>query len=194
MADIGQSLSLAFGVHELPVPAAPRRLFTALFPDAAACAAIDAERRRWGGLPERLHPVPQRMHLTLQCFGRVPAPAAQAWQAALAALRFAPFQLALDRAALWQAPSGTIAVLLPAPSAALHELHQASARLARAAGLPAATQGFRPHLTALRGAQAAGLLPLRQPIAWTVRAVELICSDLRARPPCYHRLGRFLSE
>ena len=39
---------------DLPTPAAPRRLFTALFPPPEACAAIDAERQRWPGLPRRL--------------------------------------------------------------------------------------------------------------------------------------------
>ncbi|MFT4193258.1 2'-5' RNA ligase family protein [Ottowia sp.] len=178
-------------MSELPIPVAPRRLFTALFPDAAACAAVDAERRRWPGLPSRLHPVPERMHLTLQFFGQVPAPAEQAWLRALAALRFEPFEIVLDHAELWQAPSGVIAVLRPAPNPALDELHRATARLARQAGLPAAMQGFRPHLTTLRRARVTERLPLRQPIGWTVRAVDLIWSDLHAQPPRYHRLGRF---
>ena len=178
-------------MRELPVPAAPRRLFTALFPDAPACAAIDAERRRWPGLPRNLHPVPERMHLTLQFFGQVPAPAEQAWLRALAALRFEPFEIALGHAELWQAPSGAIAVLRPAPSNALAALHQATARLAREAGLPAALSGWRPHLTTVRRAAAAALPPLQAPIRWMVRGVDLVWSDLQAQPPRYHRLGRF---
>jgi len=181
-----------FDMSDLPTPAAPRRLFTALFPDAAACAAVDAERQRWAGLPSgRLHPLPERMHLTLQCFNQVPVPAERAWLQALSALRFQPFEIVLDRAELWHAPSGLIAVLRPAPSAALDALHRATAQLARQAGLPAATQGFKPHLTTLRRAQATELSPLRQPIGWRVSAVDLIWSDLHARPPRYHRLGRF---
>lgn len=63
-----------FAMTDLPTPAAPRRLFTALFPPPEACAAIDAERQRWPGLPRRLHPVLGRMHLTLQFFNAVDAP------------------------------------------------------------------------------------------------------------------------
>lgn len=76
---------------------APRRLFTALFPDADALAAIDAARRGWGGLPRRLRPVPERMHVTLQFFNAVDAEREQAWRAALAGLRFDPFDIALTR-------------------------------------------------------------------------------------------------
>ncbi len=218
-ADTVPSPPALFPMSELPLPAAPRRLFTALFPDAAACAAVDAARRRWAGLPpgrpkagqlprgaadhaqrgsvganalpSRLHPAPERMHLTLQFFGQVPAPTEQAWRQALAALRFDPFEIVLDRAELWHAPSGVIAVLRPAPNPALDALHRATARLARQAGLPAATQGFKPHLTTLRRAEATELAPLRQPIGWTARAIDLIWSDLHAQPPRYHRLGRF---
>ena len=38
-----------FAMTDLPTPAAPRRLFTALFPPPEASTAIDAERQRWPG-------------------------------------------------------------------------------------------------------------------------------------------------
>ena len=176
---------------DLPTPAAPRRLFTALFPPPLACAAIDAERQRWPGLPRRLHPVPERMHLTLQFFNQVDAPHERDWLAALQALRFDPFEIALTQAELWCAPSGVIAVLVPEPSAELDALHRATAHLARQAGLPAATSGFRPHLTTLRRAERTTLMPLNQPIRWRVQQVDLIWSDLQSQPPRYHRLARF---
>ena len=180
-----------FTMSELTTPAVPRRLFTALFPDAAACAAIDAERQRWAGLPRRLHPVPERMHLTLQFFNQVDTPHERAWLAALQTLRFAPFEIALTQAELWRAPRGVIAVLTPAPSDALAALQHASAQLARQAGLPAAASGFKPHLTTLRRADQVTLAPLGQPVHWIVREVDLIWSDLQPQPPRYHRLGRF---
>lgn len=191
-ASPGQTLqNTLFDMTDLPTPSAPRRLFTALFPDAAACAAIDAERRRWTELPRRLHPVPERMHITLQFFNQVDAPHERDWLAALQALRFAPFEIALKQAELWRAPSGVIAVLLPEPGEALVALHEATAQLARQAGLPAASSGFRPHLTTLRHVGHTTLAPLRQPIRWTVRQLDLIWSDLKAQPPRYHRLGSF---
>ena len=171
-----------FAMTDLPTPAAPRRLFTALFPPPEACAAIDAERQRWPGLPRRLHPVLGRMHLTLQFFNAVDA---------LQTLRFAPFDIALTQAELWRAPSGVIAVLVPEHTPELAALHRATAQLARQAGLPAASNGFKPHLTTLRHAERTTLAPLTEPIRWTVRQVDLIWSDLKAQPPQYHRLGQF---
>lgn len=180
-----------FPPDDLPTPPAPRRLFTALFPPPEACAAIDAARRGWQGLPARLHPRPERMHLTLQFFNRVDAPHERAWADKLTALRFEPFEIALTHTEIWQAPSGAIAVLRPASSAALAALHGTTAQLARQAGLPASAEGWRPHLTTLRRAEALLPAPLAKPISWTVRAVDLIWSDLQAQPPRYHRLGVF---
>lgn len=212
-----------FSAGELPLPAAPRRLFTALLPDAAARAAVDAQRRRWvdqqpdlllparardegvslnGGGPHpalaggraALHPVPERLHVTLQCFNQVPAPTERAWHQCLRSLRFEAFEIVFDRAEPWRVARGElIVVLCAAPQPALAALHRATARLARQAGLPAAMQGFKPHLTALRFVRAAQPLPLSPPIRWTVRAVDLVWSDLHARPPRYHPLGRFLA-
>lgn len=168
-----------------------RRLFTALFPSSGASAAIAAARLRWPDLPRKLHPLPERMHVTLQFFNRVAPAQQQAWLDALARLRFEPFDLALVRAEVWRAPRGAIVVLRPAENAALDALHAATDELARAAGLAPERRGWEPHLTALRHADRLVLEPLAQPITWRVRAVDLIWSDLQARPPCYHRLGRF---
>lgn len=170
---------------------APRRLFTALFPDAPGCAAIDAARRGWGGLPRRLRPVPERMHVTLQFFGAVDAAQEAAWRAALAGLRFAPFDLALTRAELWHAPRGTIAVLRAEPSPALVELHAATDALARAAALAPDGRPYKPHLTALRQAGQVALARLPAPIVWRVRALRLVWSDLAAAPPRYRVLGEY---
>ena len=180
-----------FAMTDLPTSAAPRRLFTALFPPPEACAAIDAERQRWPGLPRRLHPVLGRMHLTLQFFNAVDAPHERDWLAAMQTLRFAPFDIALTQAELWRAPSGVIAVLVPEHTPELAALHRATAQLARQASLPAASNGFKPHLTTLRHAERTTLAPLTEPIRWTVRQVDLIWSDLKAQPPQYHRLGQF---
>ncbi len=172
-------------------PAAPRRLFTALVPDAAARAAIALVRQQWGGLPERLKPAPERMHVTLQFFNAVEAAREAAWLEALAALRFAPFEVQLTRAELWHAPHGTIAVLRAAPSEALTALHAATDEIARTAGLAPEARPFKPHLTALRRAEGVRLARLAAPVRWRVDALELLWSDLAAHPPTYHLLGRF---
>ena len=118
-------------------------------------------------------------------------PSERAWLQSLRTLHFDPFEIVLERAEPWRTDKDLIVVLRPAPSAALAALHRATAQLARRAGLPAATQGFKPHLTTLRYTQPTGPMPLRQPIRWTVRGIDLIWSELRPRPLCYHLLGRF---
>lgn len=180
-----------FDVDTLPLPTSPRRLFTALFPDANACAAIDAERQRWPGQPRRLHPVPERMHITFQFFNQVDAPHERGWLAALQDLRFDPFEVVLVQAELWRAPSGIIAVMTPEMTPELAALHLAAAKLARQAGLPAATQGWKPHLTTLRRAEELSLQPLTKAIRWKASHIELIWSDLKSQPRRYHTLGRF---
>ena len=171
--------------------AAPRRLFTALFADAAASAAIDAARQAWGGLPKRLRPAPERMHVTLQFFNAVDAERERAWRAALVGLRFEPFDISLTRPELWHAPRGTIAVLRAAPCPALDALHAATDAGARGAGLAPDAPPYKPHLTALRQADRVQGARLAAPITWRVDAVSLVWSELQAQPPRYHVLGSF---
>ncbi|WP_156909234.1 2'-5' RNA ligase family protein [Ottowia thiooxydans] len=180
-----------FGDNPLPEPAPPRRLLTMLFPDAQACAAIDAERQRWLGHPRELYPIPERMHITFQSFNQVDWPHERDWLIALKELRFEPFEIALAHAELWDASGQRIAVLLPEPSAELAELHLATARLARRAGLPAETRAWVPHLTTLRGAKKTKLQPLTQAIRWRVSHIDWIWSELKPKPLRYHRLGQF---
>lgn len=172
-------------------PSDSRRLFTALVPPPEACAAIDAERRRWTGLPRRLRPAPDRMHVTLQFHDSVAAARAEAWQAALATLDFEPFEIALVRAELWHAPRGTIAVLRTGPSEALAALQQRTAELAEQAGLPRERRPYKGHLTALRQAERVVPQRLAAPIVWRVSQLALVWSDLQAEPPCYRQLGLF---
>lgn len=174
-----------------PPPSTPRRLFTGLFPDPASCTAIHGLRQSWPGLPRRLLPVPERMHLTLQFFDPVTAEQERDWRAALTELRFAPFDLALVRPELWHAPRGTIAVLRSEKNKALDDLRAATDELARRAGLPVSTRPWKAHITVLRRADRLTLKSMAEPIGWTVRHVDLIWSDLQARPPQYHRLGQF---
>ncbi|MBY4594196.1 hypothetical protein K3217_01405 [bacterium BD-1] len=181
----------AFAMSSLSETAVPRRLFTALFPVPDASTAIDAERRNWPGLPRRLRPTPERMHLTLQFFNQVDAVRERDWLLALKELRFEPFEVSLTQAEIWRVPTGTIAVLLPELTPELAELHVATSKLARRVDLPAVTQGWRPHVTTLRRAESVQLQPLTQAIRWRVSCVELIWSELNAQPPRYHRLGQF---
>lgn len=131
------------------------------------------------------------MHITFQFFNQVDAPHEQDWLAALQRLRFEPFEIALTQAELWRAPSGIIAVLTPELTPELAALHLVTANLTRRAGLPAATHGWKPHLTTLRHAEKLSLQPLTQAIRWQAAHIDLIWSELKSQPPRYHRLGRF---
>lgn len=186
-----QVILYAFVMSSLPEPAAPRRLFTALFPAPDASAAIDAERRNWKGLPRRLRPTPERMHLTLQFFNQVDAVRERDWLLALKELQFEPFEIRLTQAEIWRVPTGTIAVLLPELTPQLAQLHAVTSKIARQVGLPAVTDGWRPHLTTLRRAECVDLQPLAQPIRWRASCVDLVWSELNAQPPRYHQLGQF---
>ncbi len=181
----------AFAMSSLPEPQVPRRLFTALFPVPDASAAIDAQRCNWQGLPRRLRPTPERMHLTLQFFNQVDAVRERDWLIALKELHFEPFEISLTQAEIWRVPTGTIAVLLPELTPELADLHVATSKLARRVGLPAVAAGWRPHVTTLRRAENVQLQPLTQAIRWRVSCVELIWSELNAQPPRYHCLGQF---
>lgn len=171
--------------------AAGRRLFTALFPDAALRAALDAARQPWRGATRPLRPRPERLHLTLQFCAHASAAQEVAWRQALARLRFAPFTLTLERVECWRLPRERVWVLRPAPSVELTALHQRSAALAHVAGLMLPERTWKPHLTLLRHAPAGSAPEALALLHWTVREVVLVCSDLRAQPARYDVLGRF---
>lgn len=170
------------------------RLFTAVMPSAAERQAMEALRRQWPGLPARLRPVPGRLHMTLQFVARWPAARLVDWQAALAPLRFAPFEVRWTRSQVWGQGAQRLLVLRPDANEALQALHAATEALAREAGLPWQARRWRPHVTVWRGVPAAHRPPiglLAQPLCWRVDAVSLVCSDLEAQPPRYRILGRY---
>lgn len=169
-----------------------QRLFTALLPPPSACAAIDAERRRWmKRAAERIRPAVERLHLTLQFHDAVDREQEQAWIAALTTLRFSPFEIVLTHAQVWMAPRGAIVVLRARPSAALMDLQERTASLAAQAGLAREARPFKPHVTVLRTAERVAIEALSSDVSWRAREVALVWSDLQAKPPCYRLLASF---
>lgn len=156
------------------------RLFLAALPDAATRRSLEhlrdelarpGERRVAGG----------RLHLTLRFLGDTPADQVRPLIDALGRLEHPPCALQLDRVGhfrgpriLWAGPSR--------PPAALLDLRDEMNGLADAAGVPAATAPFRPHVTLCRAA-APGRRPARfEPIDWTVDHCALIASHLGPQP------------
>ena len=150
----------------------PARLFLALWPDAAALAAIAAWQAAcaWPAgacLAPRGH-----LHVTLHFLGAVTRARIAELETALAG-PVEPFELVLGQAVLWH---GGIAVLEPeATPVGLAALH---ARLGAALGgleLPVEARAYRPHVTLARHAGGVALAapPIGRP-AWTARGFALV--------------------
>jgi 2'-5' RNA ligase len=125
------------------------RLFVALWPEPAVRDAIVAwsERWRWNASAKRVRA--EHLHLTLHFLGDVPRERLPELRRALD-LPFAPFTIALERAALWA--SGT-AVLEPVRTPlCLRQLHAALGEALQRLALPVETRAFRPHVTLARRA------------------------------------------
>jgi 2'-5' RNA ligase len=97
-------------------------------------------------LPRKVDPA--SMHLTLVFLGEVTEPALEAAHDAFAALRVAPFSLALQGLGLFggDRPRAAFAAVAP-PCAALMALQARADRAARQAGLAPEGRRFTPHVT-----------------------------------------------
>ena len=135
-----------------PDPAAPMRLFVALWPDPATRAGIARCQQAWEW-PLRAAPVKaERLHLTLHFLGDVPGHRLPEIAAGLRG-PFEPFALELEHGEVW--PNG-IAVLEPTRiPPQLERLHAALREAVIALGLAVDSRPFRPHITLARRARGA---------------------------------------
>lgn len=150
-----------------------RRLFLALWPDPALRQLLKERRDAWAW-PKNASPVhPDKLHLTLHFLGGVPGERLPELLEGFA-VPFEPFQLELNRTALWH---NGIAVLEPdhAPPALL-ALHAHLADALAALGLQPETRSYRPHVTMARRAGGATLPPEVAPILWEARGYALVAS------------------
>jgi len=150
-----------------------RRLFFAVWPEAAAAGRLhDAARlaqRTCGGRVMTM----QSLHLTLAFLGQVAADRMADLQHAAAGVRAAPFDLCIDVLGCWQ-HNRIVWAGCSGPPAALSGLARTLAVALADAGFPTEARAFMPHVTLLRGARCAPLPPLEQAIAWPVRAFHLV--------------------
>lgn len=155
-----------------PLPAAAR-LFLALMPPPAVCAALAAHVQGWRWNAQARRYAPTDWHLTLHFLGAVPQARIEGLRQALA-VALSPFTLRFGQAQLW--PQG-LAVLLPQQMPAeLSRLREALGQALRDQGLGTDTRPFRPHLTLARHAAMAE--PPAQPPAfdWPVSGYALVQS------------------
>ncbi|MEN9904416.1 MAG: 2-5 ligase LigT [Pseudomonadota bacterium] len=163
------------------------RLFLAMWPDAAARAALAEQALRWGWPDAARRYGESDWHVTLQFLGTVPQGRLVELRAGLA-VGFEPFDLRLDRAELWS--RGLAVLTCSQVPAGLQRLHDGLAQAMSALGLQPETRHYLPHLTLARSATGA-LLPSGPPaIRWTVRDYALVRStgNLRWR---YDLLQRY---
>lgn len=172
-------------------PAAPARLFLALWPDPAVRRALARHRDDWQWQDEgSRRPATVRsdkLHLTLHFIGNVARERLPELRAGLA-VPGAAFTLAFGRPALW--PRG-IAVLEPlALPPALPALHGALADALHRLALPTEARPFRPHVTLARHARAARPPATVAPFDWPIDHYALVESrgdggyEVLQRYPC----------
>jgi 2'-5' RNA ligase len=148
-----------------------RRLFLALWPDPGLRHLLKERRDAWAW-PRSATPVhADKLHVTLHFLGGVPGERLPELLAGFA-VPFTPFQLELDRAALWH---NGIAVLEPerAPPELL-ALHARLSDALLALGLQPETRSYRPHVTMARRAGGAPLPPDAAPLLWDARGYALV--------------------
>jgi RNA 2',3'-cyclic 3'-phosphodiesterase len=154
------------------------RFFLALWPDAAARAALAEHALRWGWPDAARRYGESDWHVTLQFLGALPQDSLAELRAGLA-VGFEPFELRLDRAELWH--RGLAVLTCSEVPPALQRLHQALAQALLALDLQPETRDYLPHLTLARSAGGAMLPPEPPSIAWTVRDYALVRSTGDAR-------------
>jgi len=162
-----------------------KRLFFALWPEAAVRVALAATRQRFKPkLPARWIR-PDHLHITLAFLGEVETGRLAAAQAAAASVRAEAVELVLDRVEYWRKPQ----ILCLTPAAACPALERLAAGLAgqlQAAGFKLDKRPFRAHLSLARDAACPpDEVRLESAIVWRSDAFSLVESRQDKRGACY---------
>ncbi|MEZ5542715.1 MAG: RNA 2',3'-cyclic phosphodiesterase [Pseudomonadota bacterium] len=148
------------------MPEARRRLFFALWPDAAVRAALAAAGQALAG--KRIKRVPaDNLHLTLAFAGPVTAEVAACLARNAGAVRAAPFELCIDHAGYWPRPR--ILWLGPAHMPPpLWELAGALRVCLAGCGLVPEARAFQAHITVARRCSQPAAVPDFPVVNWPV--------------------------
>ena len=164
-----------------------RRLFFALWPDAATAVVLEEAGRRaqaiCGGRSMRR----ETLHLTLAFLGEVASGRIEGLRQVAAAIRAPSFTLRLDTLGCWRHIVWAGCRQLPPPLAGL--VGQLQSVLLRA-GVSLEDRPFAAHVTLLRNARCGEPLPL-PPIAWHAAEFVLAAAQGSASGGGYAAIGRW---
>lgn len=169
---------------------ATRRVFFALWPEAAArkalAAAANAASAVCGGRRQR----DEQLHLTLAFLGAVTPAELDTLLAVGQAVRAAPYALCFDRLGYWRHNRIVWAGCSEVPSSQ-RRLFAALAETLAAAGFRLDSRPHVPHVTLVRQARCAAQLPELAPIPWPVTEFTLVESHLASEGARYEVLARW---
>lgn len=168
-----------------------RRLFFALYPDAALRPAIVAAAQNAalaaGVSGKRTDP--ERLHLTVYFLGEVDAAAEAFARQAADGIRVAPFELVLDRVGSF-AHSHVLWLGASVVPAGLRELHDRLGDGLAGLGERANRKALKPHVTCYRHIDRPLPDTAIAPIRWPVREFCLVHSELGTEPR-YHVVSQW---
>lgn len=169
---------------------ATRRVFFALWPDAATAAGLHARARalhaECGGRAMRR----DTLHLTLAFLGEVAQESVTRLGQLAAEVRGAPFVLELDQLGAWHRNRVLWTAASAAPQA-LVDLARALGQRLREAGFVLEERAFAPHVTLVRNARAAPLSQTCPALRWPVASFVLVVSEPAPAGARYRVLGRW---
>jgi 2'-5' RNA ligase len=166
-----------------------RRLFFALWPDAAARAALAAATREAVSASAARAVPPQNLHATLAFLGSVPERRIAelediARRVAEAFVPQCPVTLQFDELAHWVGPKILVA-LCAAESSAAHALAHVLKTETQAAGFAPDLKSFHAHVTLGRKVDRAPAVVMTHPVQWRFDAFALIESRTAADGAAY---------
>lgn len=166
-----------------------RRLFFALWPDAAARAALAAATREAVSASDARAVPPQNLHATLAFLGSVPGRRIAeleglARRVAGTFVPQCPLMLQFDELAYWAGPEILVA-LCAAESPAARSLANLLKTETEAAGFAPDLKPFHAHVTLARKVGRAPVVAMRRPVQWRFDAFALIESRTAADGAAY---------
>lgn len=147
------------------MPEPTRRLFFALWPDAAVRESLVAVSKKQLRKVKRVPP--DNLHLTLAFPGSVTQPVQQCLEAGAGRIVAPPFELLVDRAGHWPRPR--IAWIGPTHiPAGLWSLVTALREVLAECGLVPESRPYQPHITLARKANPGTMAGAFEPIHWSI--------------------------
>ncbi len=171
-------------------PEVTGRLFFALWPPGSAAQALhgwaSAAHAQTGGRITR----EPTIHLTLAFLGDLPLEQVATLKACAKRVQGRAFEMRLDEGRWWQHNRIVWAGPREMPEA-LRDLAAELETQLEAAGFRTEKREFKAHVTLVRRAEQASVLPDFEPVAWSASEFVLVRSTLTPEGPAYETLARF---